>query len=62
MVHRFKRRCCDLDPVLIANHVRRMNELKSEIDIPDDAVLKFKLFWTEFKDIPLKGKNSVDRY
>lgn len=39
-----------------------MNELKSEIDIPDDAVLKFKQFWTEFKDIPLKGKKSVGRY
>ncbi|MCD7449644.1 DNA helicase mcm9 [Datura stramonium] len=50
---------CDLDPVLIANHVRRMNELKSEIDIPDDAVLKFKQFWTEFKDIPLKGRNAI---
>ncbi|KAM3377519.1 putative DNA helicase MCM9 isoform X2 [Capsicum galapagoense] len=50
---------CDLDPVLIANRVRRMNELKSEIDIPDDAVLKFKQFWTEFKDIPLKGRNAV---
>ncbi|PHT30012.1 putative DNA helicase MCM9 [Capsicum baccatum] len=36
-----------------------MNELKSEIDIPDDAVLKFKQFWTEFKDIPLKGRNAV---
>ncbi|XP_027774327.1 probable DNA helicase MCM9 isoform X2 [Solanum pennellii] len=50
---------CDLDPVLIANHVRRMNELKSEIDIPDDAVLKFKQFWTEFKDTPLKGRNAI---
>lgn len=39
-----------------------MNELKSEIDIPDDAVLKFKQFWTEFKDTPLKGKNSVSGY
>ncbi|KAK6805467.1 hypothetical protein RDI58_003252 [Solanum bulbocastanum] len=50
---------CDLDPVLIANHVRRMNELKSEIDIPDDAVLKLKQFWTEFKDTPLKGRNAI---
>ncbi|XP_075073551.1 putative DNA helicase MCM9 isoform X1 [Nicotiana tabacum] len=50
---------CDLDPVLIANHVRRMNELKSEIDIPDDAILKFKQFWTDFKDTPLKGRNAI---
>ncbi|XP_060167896.1 probable DNA helicase MCM9 [Lycium barbarum] len=52
---------CDLDPVLIANHVRRMNELKSDIDIPDDAVLKFKQFWAEFKDTPLKGRNAILR-
>ncbi|CAA2983027.1 probable DNA helicase MCM9 [Olea europaea subsp. europaea] len=52
---------CDLDPVLIANHVRRMNELKSSIDIPDDVILKFKQFWLEFKDAPLKGRNAILR-
>ncbi|KAL2460413.1 putative DNA helicase MCM9 [Abeliophyllum distichum] len=52
---------CDLDPVLIANHVRRMNELKSGIDIPDDVILKFKQFWSEFKDAPLKGRNAILR-
>ncbi|KAH9658103.1 putative DNA helicase MCM9 [Citrus sinensis] len=45
---------CDLDPVLIANHVRRTNELKSDIDIPDDIIMQFKQFWSEFKDTPLK--------
>ncbi|KAK4340038.1 hypothetical protein RND71_041500 [Anisodus tanguticus] len=52
---------CDLDPVLIANHVRRMNELKADIDIPDDVALKFKQFWTEFRDSPLKGRNAILR-
>ncbi|KAF7803755.1 putative DNA helicase MCM9 isoform X1 [Senna tora] len=52
---------CDLDPVLIANHVRRTNELKSEIDIPDDIVMKFKQFWVHFKDSPLKGRNAILR-
>ncbi|KAJ8529904.1 hypothetical protein K7X08_036739 [Anisodus acutangulus] len=52
---------CDLDPVLIANHVRRMNELKADIDIPDDVALKFKQFWTEFRDTPLKGRNAILR-
>ncbi|KAK4845374.1 hypothetical protein QYF36_004223 [Acer negundo] len=46
---------CDLDPVLIANHVRRTNELKSDIDLPDDVIMQFKQFWLEFKDTPLKG-------
>ncbi|OVA20899.1 Mini-chromosome maintenance [Macleaya cordata] len=50
---------CDLDPILIANHVRRTNELKSDIDIPDDIVEKFKHFWTDFKDTPLKGRNAI---
>ncbi|XP_035540173.1 probable DNA helicase MCM9 isoform X2 [Juglans regia] len=45
---------CDLDPVLIANNVRRTNELKSDIDIPDDVIMKFKQFWSDFKDTPLK--------
>ncbi|XP_052193198.1 probable DNA helicase MCM9 isoform X2 [Diospyros lotus] len=52
---------CDLDPVLIANHVRRTNELKSDIDIPDDVVMTIKQFWLKFKDAPLKGRNAVLR-
>lgn len=35
--------------------VRRINELKSEIDISDDMVKKFEQFWVHFKDSPLKG-------
>ncbi|GKV35425.1 hypothetical protein SLEP1_g43689 [Rubroshorea leprosula] len=50
---------CDLDPVLIANHVRRTNELKSDIDIPIDIILKFNQFWADFKDTPLKGRNAI---
>lgn len=52
---------CNLDPVLIANHVRRTNELKSDIDIPDDVVMQFKKFWSDFKDTPLKGRNAILR-
>jgi len=29
--------------------------LKSEIDISDALVMKFKQFWDHFKDAPLKG-------
>ncbi|PIA52022.1 hypothetical protein AQUCO_01000125v1 [Aquilegia coerulea] len=50
---------CDLDPTLIANYVRRTNELKSEIDIPEDVVKKFESFWSEYKDNPLKGRNAI---
>ncbi|KAL9253396.1 putative DNA helicase MCM9 [Drosera capensis] len=50
---------CDLEPVLVANHVRRTNELKSEIAIPDDAILNFKHFWEIYKDSPLKGRNAI---
>ncbi|XP_022744591.1 uncharacterized protein LOC111295372 isoform X4 [Durio zibethinus] len=52
---------CDLDPILIANHVRRTNELKLDIDIPDDVTLKFKQFWSDFRDTPLKGRNAILR-
>ncbi|RZC64407.1 hypothetical protein C5167_008094 [Papaver somniferum] len=50
---------CDLDPVFVANHVRRTNELKADIDVPDDIVQKFEQFWTDFKDTPLKGRNAI---
>ncbi|XP_078440975.1 minichromosome maintenance 9 isoform X2 [Wolffia australiana] len=44
----------DLDPVLLANHIRRTNELKSEMDTPDDMVKMFEQFWSDFRDKPLK--------
>ncbi|KAK9163907.1 hypothetical protein Syun_004809 [Stephania yunnanensis] len=50
---------CDLEPILIANNVRRTNELKADIDIPDDVIEKFKQFWTEYKDAPLRGRNAI---
>ncbi|XP_068637055.1 probable DNA helicase MCM9 isoform X2 [Aristolochia californica] len=52
---------CNLDPVLIANYLRRTNKLKSGIDIPEDAIKKFEQFWSEFKDMPLKGRNAILR-
>ncbi|PIN10218.1 DNA replication licensing factor, MCM2 component [Handroanthus impetiginosus] len=52
---------CDLEPVLVANYVRRMNVLKLDIDIPDDIIMKFRQFWTDFKDTPLKGRNAILR-
>ncbi|PKA63571.1 DNA replication licensing factor MCM3 like [Apostasia shenzhenica] len=52
---------CDLDPMIISNHVRRTNELKSEIEIPDDIIRKFEQFWSDFKDTPLKGRNAILR-
>ncbi|XP_020221039.1 probable DNA helicase MCM9 isoform X2 [Cajanus cajan] len=52
---------CDLDPVFIANTIRRINELKSEINTLHDTVIKFKQFWAHFKDSPLKGRNAILR-
>ncbi|KAL3724037.1 hypothetical protein ACJRO7_036110 [Eucalyptus globulus] len=52
---------CDLEPILVANHVRRTNELKSAIEVPDDVVMKFRKFWNCFKDMPLKGRNAIIR-
>ena len=36
---------------------RRTNELKSDIDIPAEVIMKFKLFWSDFKDTPLRGES-----
>ncbi|KAF8044179.1 hypothetical protein BT93_A2226 [Corymbia citriodora subsp. variegata] len=52
---------CDLEPVLVANYVRRTNELKSGIDVPDNVIMKFREFWNCFKDTPLKGRNAIIR-
>lgn len=41
----------------IATIFRRTNEIKSEIDIPDDVIVEFKKFWLEFKETPLKGNS-----
>ncbi|KAI7732129.1 hypothetical protein M8C21_025488 [Ambrosia artemisiifolia] len=50
---------CDLEPVLVANYVRRINEIKLDIEIPDEVILQFKTFWSEFKDAPLSGKITL---
>ncbi|CAL9771498.1 unnamed protein product [Musa acuminata subsp. burmannicoides] len=50
---------CDLDPILIANYVRRTNQLKSEIGIPDDVIKKFEQIWLHYKTAPLRGRNAI---
>ncbi|KQK18973.1 probable DNA helicase MCM9 isoform X2 [Brachypodium distachyon] len=50
---------CNLDPMFIANYVRRTNELKSGIDIPEEIVKEFDLFWAEYGATPLKGRNKI---
>ncbi|XP_023750740.1 probable DNA helicase MCM9 isoform X1 [Lactuca sativa] len=52
---------CDLEPVFVANYVRRINEIKLDIEIPDDVIQKFENFWSDFKDTPLKGRNAILR-
>ncbi|KAK6916148.1 MCM OB domain, partial [Dillenia turbinata] len=52
---------CDLDPVVIANYVRRTNELKADIDMPDDIIMQFRNFWSDFQTTPLKGRNAILR-
>lgn len=43
------------DNMFMLHIFRRTNELKTYIDIPDDIIMKFKEFWLEYKDTPLKG-------
>ncbi|CAN6202066.1 unnamed protein product [Urochloa humidicola] len=51
----------NLDPMLIANYVRRTNELKSDIEIPRETVEDFEHFWKEHEDTPLEGRNLILR-
>ncbi|KAK6945773.1 3,4-dihydroxy-2-butanone 4-phosphate synthase, RibB [Dillenia turbinata] len=53
--------CCDLDPVVIANYVRRTNDLKADIDMPIDIIMQFRNFWSDFQATPLKGRNAILR-
>ncbi|KAL6605948.1 hypothetical protein ACP70R_041601 [Stipagrostis hirtigluma subsp. patula] len=48
-----------LDPMLIANYVRRTHELKSDIDIPEETKEVFKSFWEKHRATPLKGRNLI---
>lgn len=50
---------CDLDLVLLANYIRRTNELKSAIDISEEVTEQFEQFWVRFRDNPLKGRNII---
>ncbi|KAJ3700184.1 hypothetical protein LUZ61_003889 [Rhynchospora tenuis] len=50
---------CDLDPIIVANFVRRTNELKSEIEIPDAIIKKFQQFWSHYRNAPLTGRNAI---
>uniref|UniRef100_A0A453R4P5 MCM OB domain-containing protein n=5 Tax=Aegilops tauschii subsp. strangulata TaxID=200361 RepID=A0A453R4P5_AEGTS len=50
---------CNLDPMFIANYVRRTNELKSGIDIPEEIIKDFELFWAENRATPLEGRNKI---
>ncbi|KAI3755300.1 hypothetical protein L1987_55096 [Smallanthus sonchifolius] len=52
---------CDLEPVLVANYVRRINLIKLDIEIPDEVIRQFENFLSEFKDTPLKGRNAILR-
>ncbi|KXG19610.1 probable DNA helicase MCM9 isoform X2 [Sorghum bicolor] len=47
----------NLDPMLLANYVRRTNELKSDIDIPAETGDKFGCFWEDHA--PLEGRNLI---
>uniref|UniRef100_A0A0D9WNB7 Probable DNA helicase MCM9 n=1 Tax=Leersia perrieri TaxID=77586 RepID=A0A0D9WNB7_9ORYZ len=49
----------NLDPMLLANFVRRSNELKSDLDIPVEVINKFEEFWEASITTPLKGRNSI---
>ncbi|XP_066371272.1 probable DNA helicase MCM9 isoform X2 [Miscanthus floridulus] len=47
----------NLDPMLLANYVRRTNELKADVDIPAETGDEFECFWEDHA--PLQGRNLI---
>ncbi|KAJ3091918.1 hypothetical protein HK102_012590 [Quaeritorhiza haematococci] len=50
---------CDLDVVLIANHVRVHNQQHTAALVTEELVKEFNDFWEKYKDRPLEGRNIV---
>ncbi|XP_024518384.1 probable DNA helicase MCM9 [Selaginella moellendorffii] len=60
---RWRRSCkdarCDIEIMLRVNYVRKANDLKAAVDVPDDVIHQFEQFWKEFERAPFKGRNAI---
>ncbi|KAJ7543010.1 hypothetical protein O6H91_09G022000 [Diphasiastrum complanatum] len=50
---------CDLELMLHANYVRKANDLKMVMDVPEHVVEQFEQFWQRFESNPFKGRNTI---
>ncbi len=52
---------CDLDLVLEAHHVRRMQETKSNTAVTPEQRKEFEQFWAHHADQPLRARDVIIR-
>lgn len=50
---------CDLELMLLANYIRKANELKTTVEVSPHMIQQFKDFWQRFSDNPFKGRNTI---
>ncbi|EFJ34511.1 hypothetical protein SELMODRAFT_1994, partial [Selaginella moellendorffii] len=60
---RWRRSCkdarCDIEIMLRVHYVRKANDLKAAVDVPEDVIHQFEQFWKEFERAPFKGRNAI---
>ncbi|GBG90268.1 hypothetical protein CBR_g50446 [Chara braunii] len=52
---------CDVDLVLKANNLTKLNECKSVVDVSEEMVEQFGEFWKTHAERPMKGRNEILR-
>jgi DNA helicase MCM9 len=50
---------CDMEVILVANHVQVQNDQKSIVMVTEDMKQEFKDHWEHYKDTPLVGRNII---
>ncbi|GMH35438.1 hypothetical protein BSKO_03306 [Bryopsis sp. KO-2023] len=50
---------CDVELVLVANHIRMLNPQKATIDIDPETEAMFSAFWEANRNSPLKGRDEL---
>lgn len=51
---------CDMEVVLVVNHVRVNNEQRFGIAMTDELKAEFEQYWQKYESEPLKGVNTYN--
>ena len=50
---------CDLELVLLANHVMVNNNQRASVVVTEQMITRFEEFWASHRDKPLEGRNVI---